>query len=365
VVGALLLLSPLVRGFALLDLWARILGIPETAFRALAGALLVMIAGSVHILHRRRPETNETLALLVIVTPAVATLLGCLGRFSWWMELYSHFRWQYAAGLFAGALYFLCHRRKRLALATAGLASVNLYIASPQLLVWPGVEAGDGRTIRLAMANLHKRNRDVESVLRFVEREDPDVLVVVEFTPEWNGRLLPLTASYRHSFLLPRDDSFGIGLFSKHPVLSREVLEYAGEIYPSIAARVEVSGRPLLIVGAHPPAPRDPRVYRYRNRIYAGLAGLARTTRDPLVILGDLNSTPWGSSFRRLIEDGGLGDSSEGRGLQWSWPAGFWPFAIPIDHCLVSRDLRITNRYMGPDIGSDHYPLVVDLALSD
>lgn len=56
-------------------------------------------------------------------------------------------------------------------------------------------------------------------------------------------------------------------------------------------------------------------------------------------------------------------DSSEGRGLQWSWPAGFRPLAIPIDHCLTSSGLRIDSRGMGPYIGSDHFPLVVDLEI--
>jgi endonuclease/exonuclease/phosphatase (EEP) superfamily protein YafD len=35
--------------------------------------------------------------------------------------------------------------------------------------------------------------------------------------------------------------------------------------------------------------------------------------------------------------------------------------AIPIDHCLVSHDITVSNLYVGPNIGSDHLPLVADL----
>ncbi len=49
--------------------------------------------------------------------------------------------------------------------------------------------------------------------------------------------------------------------------------------------------------------------------------------------------------------------------FQWSWPASFWLLAIPIDHALVSEDVRVLDRRMGPSIGSDHLPIVLDIAL--
>jgi len=38
---------------------------------------------------------------------------------------------------------------------------------------------------------------------------------------------------------------------------------------------------------------------------------------------------------------------------------------IPIDHCLHSREVRIVRKQIGPDVGSDHYPVVVDFFLPD
>jgi len=59
------------------------------------------------------------------------------------------------------------------------------------------------------------------------------------------------------------------------------------------------------------------------------------------------------------------------RGLQPIWRskslvsglAGF--LSLPIDHALVSADVAPRANRLGPDIGSDHRPLIVDLQLPD
>jgi endonuclease/exonuclease/phosphatase (EEP) superfamily protein YafD len=355
--------SAVLRGFGPLDLLARTNGIPEWVLRAAAIALLVGGGIALRVLRRRGADFEDALLWRVVIGLSGATILGSLGSLSWWLELFSHFRIQYAAGLLSGALYFAIRRNAGGALLATAMAAANLYVASPQLLFWPRLAADRGETVRLAAANLHRRNREAESVLRFVYREAPDVLLLTELTPEWRKHLEPFLRSYPHSVVVPREDGHGIALYSRLPILSSEVLRFEGAGVPSLAARIDVRGRPLLVLGAHPPAPRNPQLYRVRNRIYAGLAGRARASEEPVVVLGDLNSTSWGRSFGRLLEEGGLRDTSEGRGFQWSWPAGFWPLAIPIDHCLTSPEVRIASRRIGSDIGSDHYPLIVDLAV--
>lgn len=37
---------------------------------------------------------------------------------------------------------------------------------------------------------------------------------------------------------------------------------------------------------------------------------------------------------------------------------------IPIDHCLVSNDIIILDRRIGSNVGSDHYPIYIELGLS-
>jgi endonuclease/exonuclease/phosphatase (EEP) superfamily protein YafD len=81
------------------------------------------------------------------------------------------------------------------------------------------------------------------------------------------------------------------------------------------------------------------------------------------VVLGDLNASPWSTDFRLLL-DAGLLDSERGFGPQGTFPAG-WAVQLPIDHCLHDPALVTTAREVGADLGSDHRPLLVELALGE
>lgn len=78
------------------------------------------------------------------------------------------------------------------------------------------------------------------------------------------------------------------------------------------------------------------------------------------MVLGDLNVTPWSHVFRDLLKRTGLIDSAQGWGIQPTWPSGAVLLRIPIDHCLHSPDVAIVNREIGENVGSDHFPVIVD-----
>jgi len=90
-------------------------------------------------------------------------------------------------------------------------------------------------------------------------------------------------------------------------------------------------------------------------------------------MIGDLNATMWSPYFRTLRTKLGLHDSRKGFGIlpTWTTPSPVSPFpawlapllAILIDHCLLSRDIQAIEMHIGKPVGSDHLPIVVDLAI--
>lgn len=82
-----------------------------------------------------------------------------------------------------------------------------------------------------------------------------------------------------------------------------------------------------------------------------------------MIVMGDLNATPWSRPFAWLRERTGLCDSRAGFGIQASFPAASALLRIPIDHLLASCPIGVRERRIGRDVGSDHLPVVVDLVV--
>jgi endonuclease/exonuclease/phosphatase (EEP) superfamily protein YafD len=82
-----------------------------------------------------------------------------------------------------------------------------------------------------------------------------------------------------------------------------------------------------------------------------------------VIVMGDLNATPWSQPFRRLVARSGLCDSRAGFGIAASYPADSTVLRIPIDHVLITCSIGVADRRVERDIGSDHRPVIVDLVV--
>ena len=84
----------------------------------------------------------------------------------------------------------------------------------------------------------------------------------------------------------------------------------------------------------------------------------------PVLLLGDMNLTPWSPAFADLLQQTGLRDGRLGFGLLPTWPARWGVLGIPIDHALISPAVTIHQMEIGRDVGSDHRPLVIEFSVS-
>jgi endonuclease/exonuclease/phosphatase (EEP) superfamily protein YafD len=70
--------------------------------------------------------------------------------------------------------------------------------------------------------------------------------------------------------------------------------------------------------------------------------------------VGDLNCTPFARSFAALCETAGVRDSARGFSLTNTWHIKSTFLGLPLDHILVSPDILVAERIVGPAVGSDH-----------
>ena len=288
------------------------------------------------------------------------TLAGFAAPVGWVFDLATNFRVQYFVTLTLLAILFAVGRRHRAAGGFGIVALLNLAVIVP---LYVGGEPTGASSIRAILLNVHTENRRFDLVREFILREEPDVVVFEEVNDEWLAELTKLGGDYSHILPAPRPDNFGMALFSRWPMQDAEIREIGDADVPSVIAHVVIRGKRLTIIGTHPLPPANPENFGLRNRQLIALAGLAGTRSGPLIILGDLNTTPWSPHFRALLTAANVRNASRGHGLNASWPVPIFPMRIPIDHCLVSREILVSKVRVGPNVGSDHFPLIVDFAL--
>ena len=294
---------------------------------------------------------------------AVASLGTVAGFFDFWwwpFEMLSPFRLQYALALFVLAGAFAFWRVWRTTVLFGLLALLNVGVVLSATVSDGSSPTLTGPSFRAALSNVRTENQEYDRVLSFLANCDPDLIVLEEVDSLWISRLAGLKRTYSHSIVEAREDNFGIALFSKLPIQHAEKLYLGDAEVPSISARINVNGRDLTVLATHPLPPGGPAYSRVRNSQLAAISTYVAEQHGPILLLGDLNATPWCHPFRKLMAATGLKRAAVGKGLHLSWPVEFLPLRIPIDHCLVSSELAIASQRVGPNVGSDHFPLVVD-----
>ena len=301
---------------------------------------------------------------------AFATGLGYLGDQNGTLDLFSHFRPHYAA---LGGLTLLAGLALR-AVPAGAIAVVVLVVNAVPLLpyYWPGNrDAGaEGPTLRVLAANLRYRNADLGGALRLVETERPDIILLTELAPARHGLLDELAAAYPHRVDALTGSSFGVALLSRWPIRDQSIDVAAGADLPVIGARLcpdDASGEPaspcLTVAGFHGAQPVHGHWAARNAQIDAAVAIAAAAPDDRVIVMGDFNLTPWSPVFGSLLKRAGLRDTARGFGVQASRFNDWGPFGLPIDHVLVGTGFAVRDRRLGPDIGSDHLPVIADLVM--
>ena len=301
---------------------------------------------------------------VTILCCLLLSLAGYLGGISWFFGLMVHFKVQYLAVLCLCAIATAITRQWPWLL----LALIGIYINGIAVYPWytsdqSHLSASPDPGLRLLFSNVHVLNNQHERLIKLVETEQPDILILQEISSRWVRSLETVGLSYSNKRLVPRNDSFGVGIFSRIPIHVSEEIHF-GKLYPSILAVVEIGGERVTILALHPPPPVSEQAAASRNKQLQAAASYIREIQTPKLIIGDLNTTMWSRNYTRFVRESGLKNARRGFGILPSWPTYFPPMYIPIDHCLVSPDITVVDMRTGNDVGSDHLPLIVDLSLT-
>ena len=229
-----------------------------------------------------------------------------------------------------------------------------------QAMPTPGAALPTARTVKIIHFNLFVRNDDAKSVLDFLAREDADIVSLVEVSPAWRVALLPLRARYPYYRDCPQRRC-DVAIFSKLPIRGATLGFDQPDGFPMAEAAFDLADGPLTLFGAHlarpfygPLGTQFGQAQRLATRI-AAVPGRK-------ILVGDLNAVPWSAVLGELERRGGLVRLG---GLEGTWPSLLpWPMQITIDHALTDPSLASAPVRIGPNLGSDHLPVIVELRVA-
>ncbi len=311
---------------------------------------------------------DEWLFLGAGIATGLFALAASFARGSWVLDLFSNFFPQYFLGLLVCACGLLYLRRWRLALLLAPFALLCVCKLAPLYVPAASTAHDNAQKFKLIAFNVHSSNGERAPSLAFLERENPDFIVVTEFNDAWAATLAPLMARYKTALLEPSSDNFGIALYSRYAgrVKMVRAKDEFGLAMPFIDVALP-SGRALRFLGVHSLVPKGAPWAEARNRCLLQCAELCKDAKGPALMAGDFNMTPFSPYFSDISRAGDLRSAAQGRGLAFTWPsASYLPlkvFSMQIDHCLISKEISVLSYELGPDLGSDHLPLIVEFAV--
>ena len=224
-------------------------------------------------------------------------------------------------------------------------------------------ERSRGERIRILVCNVKQSNRNYPDLIEQVRRHGPDIAVFMETDEPWARALNDLAPDYEETVACPQDNSYGMVMYSRLPLTEQSIEFLLSPEVPSIDCTVVLGDRHFRLFCVHPEPPVPSRDTIGRDAEIAMVGLRVRDETRPVIVTGDLNDVAWSRTTRRFLRVAGLLDPREGRGPYNSFDARYLFLRWPLDHIFHSSHFQVIAMRRLPFVGSDHFPMLYDLAL--
>jgi endonuclease/exonuclease/phosphatase (EEP) superfamily protein YafD len=278
-----------------------------------------------------------------------------------------------------------------LALVLRRWIQTALLAALAATLAWPVIAAhrsavavAEGPRLKVVTANLWFAAPTHQRTIAFLMESDADIIGLIEVSASWQQRLAPLFAKYPYKVdcfaTVPECETI---LLSKLPIKTPRAERVLGGAPVVVGGEVDWNGKRFEVLATHliwPFTPDYDRQWRVitdlavptlEGRLPASrqasqaenLAKLMNSLPPDLVVMGDFNGAPWSRLQSAFSTATGLESAA---GWELSWPTMLpWPLRLPIDHVLSRGHLVVTDLSTGPEIDSDHFPVIAEIGWRD
>jgi endonuclease/exonuclease/phosphatase (EEP) superfamily protein YafD len=221
--------------------------------------------------------------------------------------------------------------------------------------------------LKLLVYNVFQENDRYSELLELIKLRDPDVILLLETDQKWQKAVSSLSQAYPNTIQIPLDNTYGMLFFTRLPLSNQKINYFVEDTIPSITADIKFNGKDIKLFGLHPtpPVPQENSRSTERDAEILLVGKLAKKHKGPVLVMGDLNDVAWSYTTNLFLKTSGLLDPRRGRGRFSTFNARYVVLRWPLDHYFVSGHFRVADIRVEKGIGSDHFPISIDLTLED
>jgi endonuclease/exonuclease/phosphatase (EEP) superfamily protein YafD len=190
----------------------------------------------------------------------------------------------------------------------------------------------------------------------------------MEVNERWNEELSGLKKDYPYTQEAINEKAYGMILYSKFPFQKKEVNYINNANVPSFESSIMLNRTMEINLDClHPVPPTHfenlPDNEGQKEVALIVLGEKIKGRANPTLVIGDLNDVVWSRVDQSTGTDNLLFDVRVGRGFYNSYNATNILMRWPLDHVFVTKEFRQKKFSRFPKIGSDHFPIFVELVL--
>jgi endonuclease/exonuclease/phosphatase (EEP) superfamily protein YafD len=250
----------------------------------------------------------------------------------------------------------------------AGIQWARIYPWTPLARCTVVETASDApeRQLTLLVSNVLTPNRQADKLIALVRQHQPDMLLTLESDQWWGDQLdAAIGEMMPQAVRIPLDNLYGMHLYSRVPLEDIEVKWLIQDDIPSIHTWVRLpNGDRVRFHALHPrpPAPSESDESLWRDAELLLVGEAIAKKKLPTIVAGDLNDVAWSPTTKLFCKISGMLDLRRGRGQYSTFHAKYPMLRWPLDHVFVTEDFTLVHMQRLPEVGSDHFPILVTLS---
>ncbi|WP_299673313.1 endonuclease/exonuclease/phosphatase family protein [uncultured Roseobacter sp.] len=302
------------------------------------------------------------LALIIIIT----TLLPLTSSATWWVRMWDFPRLHIAGVALLTLLACLPFAMSQKPLLAAALIAVMVYQGMQIFPYTPLARTevdiagapSPAEEMSLLSLNVLMENTRHHDLIAILEREDPDVLLLMETDDTWHAALSQTLARYPTIKSHIANYHYGLIFATRLETSGVELLWPLADDTPAVrAVMTSPSGAAFNFIGLHPRPPVFGNTTAVRDRQIKEVALMTKSSERPTVVMGDFNDVAWSWTTKRFKRYCDLLEPRVGRGMMSSFHAEYPFMRLPIDQMFMTKDVGLVSFRRLEPFGSDHFPM--------